>query len=281
MSLFLFSLWILHPIWWRFHLAWKPTVRLNWPADIFHHLDSRPMEQKNKHYCSLKIIMVRSWLGKKVNIWQSREIYLRASSLPFDAVPGARETKLVMRNGWTLDEMCVFQTLLAQRTLQRGCICGRSSRRCISQRYRRGWHERDRGRAVVHRGTTGHIRSTTGRNGRIHQTSNRTIGVTTTVTRAGTTSVSTARATWCTGGGYAATISLARRYCCRADVSATGWSTSAGRTAYKTRLVKKKKKKNTTANQLLSSKRMRNEKKHARNNIIYNNKLCFVIFVIL
>lgn len=46
MSLVLFSLWILHQVWWQSRLAWKPRARLNWPADISRYSDSKPEERQ-------------------------------------------------------------------------------------------------------------------------------------------------------------------------------------------------------------------------------------------
>jgi hypothetical protein len=46
---------------------------------------------------------------------------LWASSLPLDTIPRAGEAELVMGDGGTLDKMCIFESFLAQRTLERSC----------------------------------------------------------------------------------------------------------------------------------------------------------------
>lgn len=69
-------------------------------------------------------------------------IYLRASSLPLDALPGAGEAELVVRDGRTLDEMRVLEPLLTQRALERsGRRCSRRCRfcRCVTSSATATW----------------------------------------------------------------------------------------------------------------------------------------------
>jgi hypothetical protein len=47
--------------------------------------------------------------------------HLGPSPLPLNTIPRAGEAELVMRDGGTLDKMCILKPFLAQCTLERGC----------------------------------------------------------------------------------------------------------------------------------------------------------------
>lgn len=164
---------------------------------------------------------------------------LGASSLPLDAVPRTRETKFVMRYRRTLDKVRVFQSLLAQRTLERSRVGGCRSGRSIGQRYGGGRYKRYGGRTGIHRCTWCAVwTNATGRSGRRVQGTSSGTG---TVSGGNSGAVYPSTATRHSGASGTTAVGFTRCYRGGADVSTAWWSTSAGRTAYKTRLVKKKK----------------------------------------
>lgn len=131
-----------------------------------------------------------------------------------------------MRHGRTLDEMRVFQSLLAQCTLERGRVGGGRGRRSVGQWHRRR-HERHGGRTGVHgraaAAAAGCAVGTGGQRGRVQRGT--VGGAVASGAGRGTTTRAIHAGTGCTGGSA---VGLARRHRCGAHVPATRRSTSAG-----------------------------------------------------
>lgn len=73
-----------------------------------------------KHYHFTKILFVL-WIPCTQYYVTEDTTDLWSSPLPLDTIPRAGEAELVMRDGGTLDKMCILEPFLAQCTLERSC----------------------------------------------------------------------------------------------------------------------------------------------------------------